>query len=177
MENTSIKIYRENKYTEMSMTIQIPFCNKQKGSDFDLDKSRKRAEAFLFDLIGSFAPRIIASLERRMRACQENLVRHLDTIEYSDDCGHIVYRRKDGSTGTFNVPSFNHMKDAVKALKHGCWRDFSTNPFWIDQTLKALLNDTEQDHSDIGQLKYSDLVSFLCEAHFCGTKQNEEIPF
>lgn len=67
MENTSIKVYRENKYTEMSMTIQIPFCNK--GSDFDLDKSRKRAEAFLFDLIGSFAPRIIASLERRMRAC------------------------------------------------------------------------------------------------------------
>lgn len=176
MKNTSVKIYRENKYTEMSMTIQIPFCNKQKGVDFDIDKSRKRMEAFLFDLIGSFAPRMIASLERRMRACQENLIRHLDDVEYSDDCGHIVYRRKDGSTGTFNVPSFNSMQDAVTALKQSKWREFKDNPFWIDQTLKALLNDTEQDHSDCGQLKYSDLVSFLCEAHANGFR-NEEISF
>lgn len=165
MENTSIKIFRENKYTELCTTIQIPFCNKQKGADFDIDKSRKRAEAFLFDLIGSFAPRMIASLERRMRACQENLIRHLNDIEYSDECGHIVYRRKDGSTGTFNVPSFDNMKDAITALKQSRWREFKDNPFWIDQTIKALLNDTEQDHSDIGKLKYSDLVSFLCEAH------------
>lgn len=169
MKNTSIQINRENKYTEMNVQIQIPFCNKQKGADFDIDKSRKRAEAFLFDLIGSFAPRMIASLERRMRACQENLIRHLDTVEYSDECGHIVYRRKDGSTGTFNVPSFNEMKDAIQALKQSRWREFRDNPFWIDQTLKALLNDTEQDHSDCGKLKYSDLVSFLCEAHVNAT--------
>ena len=165
MENTSVKVFRENKYTELCTTIQIPFCNKQKGQDFDIDKSRKRTEAYVFDLIGSFAPRIIASLERRMTACQGNLVRHLDDIEYSDECGHIVYRRKDGSTGTFNVPSFNAMKDAVTALKQSRLRDFRSTPAWIDQTIKALMNDTEQDHSDIGKLKYSDLVSFLCEAH------------
>ena len=177
MENTSIKIYRENKYTEMNVNIQIPFCNKQKGSDFDLDKSRRRAEAFLFDLIGSFSTRMIASLERRMYACQENLIRHLDDVKYSDECGHIVYSRKDGSTGTFNVSSFNAMKDAIVALKQSKWREFKDNPFWIDQTLKALLNDTEQDHSDCGKLKYSDLVSFLCESHFCGIQRDEEIPF
>ena len=166
METSNVTVFRENKYTEMSMTIQIPFCNKQKGTDFDIDKSRKRADAFLFDLIGSFSKLMIASLERRMHACQENLIRHFDDIEYSDECGHIVYRRKDGSTGQFNVTSFNNMKDAVKALKQSCWRAFANNPLWIDQTIKALLNDTEQDHSDHGKLKYSDLVSFLCEAHF-----------
>jgi hypothetical protein len=165
---TKINVYPENQYTEMTVNVQIPFCNKQKGADFDIDKSRKRAEAFLFDLIGSFAPRIIASLERRMRACQENLIRHLDDVEYSDECGHIVYRRKDGSTGTFNVPSFNTMKEAVTALKQSHWRAFKDNPFYIDQAIKALLNDTEQDHSDCGKLKYSDLVSFLCEAHLNG---------
>lgn len=175
MKNTSIQINRENKYTEMSMIIQIPFCNKQKGVDFDIDKSRKRAEAFLFDLIGSFSTRMIASLERRMHACQENLIRHLNDVEYSDECGHIVYRRKDGSTGIFNVPSFNAMKDAIVALKQSKWREFKDNPLWIDQTLKALLNDTEQDHSDIGKLKYSDLVSFLCEAHI--NSLSGEIPF
>lgn len=168
MKETSINVYPENKYTELSMTVQIPFCNKQSGSDFDLDKSRKRAEAWLFDLIGSFAPLMIASLERRMKACQENLIRHLDDVEYSDECGHIVYRRKDGSTGNFNVPSFKLMQDAVKALKQSCWREFKDNPWWIDQTLKALLNDTEQNHNDHGKLKYSDLVSFLCEAHING---------
>lgn len=168
MKNTSIEVYRENGYTELSTTIQIPFCNKQKGADFDIDKSRKRVEAYLFDLIGSFAPRMIASLKRRMRACQENLVRHLDDIEYSDECGHIVYRRKDGSTGTFNVYSFNVMKDAVKALEQSDWCGFKNNLMFIDQTLKALLNDTVQDHGDCGQLKYSELISFLCEAHLDG---------
>ena len=161
MKETLITVYPENMYTELSMTVQIPFCNKN-GSDF---RSRKRTEAWLFDLIGSFAPLMIASLERRMKACQENLIRHLDDVEYSDESGHIVYRRKDESTGNFNVPSFKLMQEAVEALKQSRWRDFKNNPGWIDQTLKALLNDTQQNHNDCGKLKYSDLVSFLCEAH------------
>ena len=174
---TQVNVYPENKYTELTLNVQIPFCNKQKGSDFDIDKSRKRAEAFTMDLIGSFSKRLIGSLKRRMQACQENLIRHLDDVEYSDDCGHIVYRRKDSSTGTFNVSSFKAMQAAIKALKESCWWEFTNNAYWIDQTLKALLNDTEQDHSDCGGFKYSDLVSFLCEAHFCGplkSSSNEE---
>lgn len=177
MENTSVKIFRDNNCTKVAMTVEIPFCNKQKGQDFDIDKSRKRAEAYLFDLIGSFAPRMIASLKRRMRACQDNLIRHFNDIEYSDEFGHIVYRRKDGSTGTFNVQSFNSMQEAVQALAQSRWREFKDNLIWIDQTLKALLNDTEQDHSDCGQLKYSDLVSFLCEAHMNGFTNPDDIPF
>ena len=39
-----------------------------------------------------------------------------------------------------------------------------------DQKIKALLNDTEQDHSDCGGFKYSELVSMLCELHAFGTK-------
>jgi hypothetical protein len=167
---TTCKIYPENKYTEMNVNIRVPFCNKQKGSDFDLDRVHKRQEAFAWDLLGSFSKRIISSLERRMRACQENLIRHLDDVEYSDECGHIVYRRKDGSTGTFNVSSFGTMQEAVKCLKQSDWRGYMSNPFYVDQTLKALLNDTEQNHSDEGQLKYSDLVSLLCEIHLMGTQ-------
>ena len=167
---TKINVYPENKYTELSLNVKIPFCNRA-GSDFDIDKNRKRRESWAFDLIGSFSQRMIASLERRMKACQENLVRHLDDVIYSDECGHIEYARKDGSIGQFNVPSFRAMQDAVKALKQSCWRDFINNPVWIDQTLKALLNDTEQDHSDCGTLKYSNLVSFLCEVHIFGVRK------
>ena len=162
---TKINVYPENKYTELNLTVQVPFCNKQAGSDFDLDKARKKQEAWVFDLIGSYSTLIIESLKRRMKACQENLIRHLDDVEYSDECGHIVYRRKDNSTGTFNVPSFKAMQEAVTALRQSRWRDYMNNPIWIDQTLKALLNDTVQDHSDKGTLKYSDLVSVLCELH------------
>ena len=151
----------------MNVTINIPFCNKKPctGSDFDLDKVTKQHEAYSWDLLGSFSKRLIASLERRMKACQENLIRHLDDVEYSDECGHIVYVRKDGTRGSFNVHSFNAMKDAIKALQQSCWRSYLNNSFWIDQTLKALLNDPEQDHSDQDKFKYSELVSLLCEAH------------
>ena len=163
---TTIKIYTENKYTEMNITVQIPFCNK-KGSDNDIDLNevRKKREARNWDLLGTFSKRIIASLERRMRACQENLIHHLDDVVYSDKARCIVYCRKDGSEGNFNMQSFNAMKDCVKALKQSCWRSVLENPFWIDQILKALLNDTEMDHSDEGVLKYSDLISLLCEIH------------
>lgn len=167
---TKINVFPENKYTELTLNVQIPFCNKQAGSDFDLDKVRKRRESWVFDLIGSYSTLIIESLKRRMKACQENLIRHLDDVEYSDEYGQIVYRRKDNSTGTFNVPAFEAMQEAVIALRQSRWRDYRNNPVWIDQTLKALLNDTVQDHSDKGTLKYSDLVGVLCELHAFSVK-------
>ena len=59
------------------------------------------------------------------------------------------------------------MKDAVKALSQSQFKSFLKNKLWIDQTLKALLNDTEQDHSDMGGFRYSQLVSILCELQAC----------
>lgn len=166
MEAT-VKTFPENQYTELNVSVRIPFCNKC-DSDNDMNEMRKKREAHNWDLLGTFSKRIIDSLERRMRACQENLVRHLDDVVYSDEFGCIVYRRKDGSEGKFNTHSFNAMIDCVKALKQSCWRSILENPFWIDQILKALLNDTEQNHSDESVLKYSDLISLLCEIHLMG---------
>lgn len=146
--------------------IDIPFCNKQQhGADFDLDKIRQRSIAYSLDLLGSYSKLLIASLERRIRACKENLLNHLNDIEYADECGHIVYVRKDGTRGNFNVPSYKAMEDAVKALKMSCFKDFLSNNFWIDQTLKALLNDTKYNPVDIQPFKYSELITLLCESH------------
>lgn len=102
-----------------------------------------------------------------MQACEQNLIRHLDDIEYADNCGRIVYVRKDKTRGSFNVPSFNAMKDAVKALSQSQFKSFIENKLWVDQTLKALLNDTEQHHDDKGFFKYSELISLLCELQAC----------
>ena len=153
---------------QMTYQIGINYCNKQrKGSDFDIDAMRQRSINYSMDLIGAYSPILIASLERRIQACEQNLIRHLDDIEYADNCGHIVYVRKDKTRGGFNVLSFNAMKDALVALRNGKYNSFLKNKCWIDQTLKALLNDTEMHHEDRGCFKYSDLISLLCELQAC----------
>lgn len=145
---------------EMNRTIRINFCNKKLNGI-----SRANRNNYVIDLIGTYAPILIASLERRMQACEQNLVNHLDSIEYADEDGFIIYVRKDGTYGSFNIPSFIAMKNVVKALQQGQFRAFFSQKLWIDQTLKALLNDTEQHHEDKMGFKYSELVSLLCELH------------
>ena len=155
------------KNVEMSFTLTIPKkLGKPAGSDFDLDKIRQRGVDLMIDIIGAFSPRIIASLERRMTACQSLLINHINDIEYNDGM-HICWRRKDGTGGEFNIPSFQAMQDCIKSLENSDFKMFCTRRSWIDQTLKALLNDTEQDHSDMGGFRYSQLVSILCELQAC----------
>ncbi len=167
MKNTSFEMTENG--IQMTCQIGINYCNKQQeGSDFDIDAMRQRSKAYALDLVGAYSPILIASLERRMQACEQNLIKHLDNIEYADDCGRIVYVRKDKTRGNFNIPSFNAMKDAIKALSHSQFKSFIENRYWIDQTLKALLNDTEQHHEDKGCFKYSELISLLCELQACG---------
>lgn len=155
------------KNVEMSFTLLIPKkSGKPAGSDFDLDKARQKGIALMMDVIGAFSPRIIASLERRMQACQSLLINHINDIEYNDG-RHICWRRKDGTGGDFNIPSFEAMQNCIKALEKSDFKMFCTRRSWIDQVLKALLNDTEQDHSDMGGFRYSQLVSILCELQSC----------
>jgi hypothetical protein len=166
MKNTVFSLTENG--IQMNVQIGINYCNKQQhGSDFDIDAMRQRSKGYALDLIGAYSPILIASLERRMQACEQNLIRHLNDIEYADDCGHIVYVRKDKTRGNFNIPSFNTMKDAVKALSQSQFKSFFENKCWIDQTLKALLNDTEMHHEDKGCFKYSELISLLCELQAC----------
>jgi len=152
---------------EMSLTILIPKKGwKEVGSDFDIDKFRVDNVGRMMDILGSFSDIIKSSLERRMEACQQNLINHIQDVEFNDG-KHIVYNRKDGSCGTFNIPSFQGMQDCVKALEQSQYKSILKNKLWIDQILKALLNDTEQHHEDQGVFKYSDLISMLCELHAC----------
>lgn len=120
----------------------------------------------MLNIIGAFSARIICSLERRMQACQRNLLNHLEDIE-SNDGTHICWYRKDGSVGSFNIYSFNAMKECLEALEHSRFEEFAAERVWISQTLKALLNDTVQDHSDSCGFRYSQLVSILCELQAC----------
>jgi len=126
----------------------------------------------MLDIIGAFSARIICSLERRMQACQRNLLNHLEDIE-SNDGAHICWYRKDGSVGSFNIYSFNAMKECIEALEHSRFEEFATKRVWISQTLKALMNDTVQDHSDNCGFCYSQLVSVLCDLQACPMNYNK----
>lgn len=171
MKVTSVKINRENKNVEIIVSSQIPFTEyKKAGSDFDLDAVRSRNTGYNMDLLGAFSKRIIASLQRRMDACLNNLQNHIDDIVYCDEIGCILYKRKDGSHGRFNLPSYTCMVDCVAALKQSNYKTVLREFAWIDQIIKALLNDTEQNHSDEGIFKWSDLVSLLTELHMFGCR-------
>ena len=134
------------------------------GSDFDLDKIRIERKDFPIKLLRVYKDILIGSLTRRMQACSHNLAAHLEDIIYADENGHIVYRRKDGSLGNFNLPTFNAMRDCIILLDQAL-PVVLENPIMIDQLLKALLNDTEHHNEDRGTYKYSDLISMLCDYH------------
>ena len=134
------------------------------GSDYDLDKARMEAKEFPRKLLRVYKDVLIGALTRRMQACLHNLANHLEDIVYADEEGHIIYRRKDGSLGNFNLLSFNAMKDCIILLDQALPVVLG-NPIMVDQLLKALLNDTEQHHEDRGTYKYSELISMLCECH------------
>ena len=160
---------------QLSVVKNINFYNKQQhGSDFDLDRARTRCTDYCKGIVEAYVDILIDSLKRRMNACIIHLELHTDDIEYADNCGHIVWRRKDGTCGQFNVKSYEAMEQAIKALKCGCFKEFLEKPVWIDQTLKALLNDPVDNHKDFKEYKYSELVSLLCEAH---TAAYQPIPF
>lgn len=167
MKTTTTQFIENERNLEMSLTVFIPKKGwTEAGPDFDVDKYKSDNVGRMMDLIGSFSDIIKESLERRMAACQQNLVNHIQDVEFNDG-RHIVYRRKDNSFGTFNVPTFQGMQDCVKALEQSQYKSVLKNKLWIDQILKALLNDTEQHREDQGTFKYSDLISMLCELHAC----------
>lgn len=160
---------------QLTVINTIAFCNKQQhGSDFDIDGALRHCQEYAKSIIETYVDILIGTLTRRMTACALHLQLHLDDIDYADNCGHICWKRRDGSYGQFNVKSYEAMENAIKALKQGCFGEFLEKPAWIDQTLKALLNDPEDTHKDFKEHKYSELVSLLCEAH---TVSHQPIPF
>lgn len=170
MKEERLKVTIMSDRIQIRKISEIPFCNKQQhGADFDLDGARHHCQEYAKSIIETYVDILIGTLRRRMSACILHLQIHLDDIEYADNCGHICWRRNDGTHGQFNVHSYEAMEQAIKALKDGCYKEFLEKPIWIDQTLKALLNDPIDNHKDLKEHKYSELVSLLCEAHTAAT--------
>lgn len=116
------------------------------------------------DIIVTFSPYIIELLSKRMEACMKLLRAHVNDVIFNNGYT-IAWRRKDNSIGYFNAPSYQVMEEAVKLLKDGEYNKYMKSLPMIDQTIKAIMNDPDLDHSDRGNYKFSQLVSVLCEIH------------
>ena len=167
------KIFIRSNGIQLRSITEIPFCNKQQhGSDFDLDGARRHCQEYAQGIIEDYVDTLIGTLQRRMAACMLHLQLHLEDIDYADSYGHICWKRKDGSYGQFNVRSYDAMEQAIEVLKKGNFGEFLNNSIWIDQTLKALLNDPVGNNVNTKEHKFSELVSLLCEAHVAPSIQD-----
>lgn len=166
MRSINMVSNRENKCVTLTLELEVPMSKERTLTEEEVREIQERARARSKDILGSFAPRIIASLERRMKACLTNMLNHSEDM-YSPCEGIVQWVRKDGSHANFNIYSYNQMLSCIKAFKSGCLDQIMINTFWVDQILKALLNDPLefQDHRDAGNFRYSELISLLCECH------------
>lgn len=138
---------------------------------FELAESKirpARKESIAKDILGTFAPMLINTLKRRREACAEKLRNHLNEAFTMNGGFSIAWKRKDGNIDMFNIPSYKVMEDAIRCLEQGNFDRFLNNNAYLDQTIKALLNDPELDHSDVAGIRFSTLVSLLMECLTCG---------
>ena len=153
------------EHTENGTLVSFMIPQKQLDESQFLNEQQIKARAC--DIIGAFSPLLIASLERRMEACKEKLMKNLASA-YTNEYGMQIFYKDGERTRAFNMPSFTAMEDCVKALKFSCFGEVIENRVWIDQIIKALMNDPAnyQVHDDMGGFAYSQLVSLLTEIHF-----------
>lgn len=152
------------KVEKVEEGIQLTMLIPVREPDFNNVLTESQVKGTYADIIGAFSSRIIASLERRQNACKAKLFKNIGTA-FTDPNGLQIMYKEDNRTCTFNMPSYEAMSECINALQFSQFRAIMEKPIWVDQIIKALLNDTEQNHEDAGGFKYSQLVSMLCDLH------------
>lgn len=144
-----------------SINFNIPIKDMKIPTEQEIYDADIRKKHYLYDMLGSFAPRLIEAIQSRMEACRVKLISHIG--EAWTPCeGFICWERKNGQTDHFIVPSYQKMELGIKYLQTSQWNKFLDIQI-VDQTIKALLNMPELDHSDCGGFRFSELVSALME--------------
>lgn len=145
----------DNKLS-ISFNVLIPLKD-------ELPTTYQTRNEYYIEVLSKYRNIIIGTLERRMQACQNNLLVHINDIVFNDG-NQIGYKRNDGSIHFFNVLSFELMQQGVEDLKENNFQMVIDNTPLIEQIVKAICNDNEKlDKSDKGSTKFSDLISVLCE--------------
>lgn len=114
------------------------------------------------DIIGTYAKVLIQTLTNRLGACYFEVARaHYDGRVYYNDGERIEYTRNNKIVHSYNTPSVEVMKDAIKALEHSDWKFFLHNAPMLEQTIKAIMNDPNLEKVDLASFSWADLTSTL----------------
>lgn len=160
MQNIKTVMHPENRQVEINLTAFIPMAEGIPATDEEVYEEHRRRQARAYDIIGAFSGLMIASLEGRMAACQQKLLNHLkDAQAYGENL--IAWHDSRNELCTFSIISYKKMESVVKGLSQSDWACVYKSREAAEQVLKALLNDTEQDHEDKSGFHYSELVTLL----------------
>lgn len=152
------------KVEKVSEGIQLTMFLPEKEIDPADIFTEIKLKAICIDILSAFSNRIIDALRRRQAACKAKLFKNLGTA-YTDSNHMQIFYKEGNRLCSFNMPNYEAMSDCIKALRFSKFRAVLDEPTWIDQIIKALLNDPDQNHEDAGGFKYSELVSLLCATH------------
>lgn len=115
-----------------TITISIDFSVND-----EFVKNLKSSAIGMDAIILAWAPVIIDAVERRLAACNEQLVSHHERVVAIDDNG-LLYARHDGCAKRYNIPSADAMKSVINRLKTNDLDISRWSNTEIAQTIKAL---------------------------------------
>lgn len=115
-----------------TITISIDFSVND-----EFTKSLKSSALVMDSVLLAWAPVIIDAVERRLTACNEQLVSHHERI-IAIDCNGLLYARHDGYYKRYNIPSADAMKSVINRLNTNDLDISKWSNTEIAQTIKAL---------------------------------------
>ena len=115
---------------------------------------RVQSSAFLETILTAFMGVLLTALERRMNACVEALMANKDNVAFNDG-QHIEW-----PTGQFNIPSYEAMEHAIECIQKKDWKFLLYSKSMLEQTIKALLEDTDHP-TEVNGYTISQLSSIL----------------
>ena len=139
---------------EYTISVTIPF----KKTAFSETPYKRDFKEFAEKVFEAYTEIIVKALEARMKACANNLIKHLDSKKYCDD-KFITYTRKSGGEHTFSFNAYETMRVLVKKIEQ--YKLGELTKFELKQIAKALY--WVEDRSDIGKYTFQDLIDVIDE--------------
>ena len=139
---------------EYTISVTIPF----KKTAFSETPYKRDFKEFAEKVFEAYTNIIVEAIEARMKACANNLIKHLDSKKYCDD-KFITYTRKSGGEHTFSFNAYETMRVLVRKIKQ--YKLGELTKFELKQIAKALY--WVEDRPDIGKYTFQDLIDVIDE--------------
>ena len=139
---------------EYTISVTIPF----KKTAFSETPYKRDFKEFAEKVFEAYTNIIVEAIEARMKACANNLIKHLDSKKYCDD-KFITYTRKSGGEHTFSFNAYETMRVLVRKIEQ--YKLGELTKFELKQIAKALY--WVEDRPDIGKYTFQDLIDVIDE--------------